>query len=436
MLNDMGDHPSFALSPFRLLERTAPTVPAIAQLENVIQESLSGLALAPDRLRGRRIAVSAGSRGIANLAEIVRAICSWLKAQGAEPFVFPAMGSHGGGSAEGQRKVLEDYGVTAENVGAPVVSSMQTVVVGTTPEGIQAFMDANAWRADGVIVMNRVKPHTDFSGAIESGLLKMIAIGMGKEDGARETHRWGRKYGPERVIRAASAVTLASGKVLAGLAVSENEFHQIAVVRPMRPAEIPAKEEALLVEAKRMVPRLPFGDLHVLVVDEMGKNISGTGMDTKIIGRGASFPSHERTDLRLIYVRDLTEASDGNALGVGLADVIHERLFRKIDFQKTYLNVRTSLNPPMAQTPMHFASDREALSFALGAIGSPGEDEQRVTWIRNTLNLNQVAISKALAREAKQLPGWRLSEEVLSPSFDSKGDTISPCSTNHHRTRG
>ncbi len=423
----MTDHPSFVLSPFHILERTAPSVPAVSQLETSIHQSLAQLGVGADRLRGRRIGVSAGSRGIANLAEIVRAICGWLKAQGAEPFVFPAMGSHGGGTAEGQRKVLEDYGVTEKNIGTPVVSSMETVVLGTTPEGIQSFMDANAWRADGVIVMNRVKPHTDFSGNIESGLLKMIAIGMGKEDGARETHRWGRKYGPERVIRAISSVALASGKIIAGLAVAENEFHQIAIVRAFPPEEFPAKEEALLVEAKRLVPRLPFENLHVLVVDEMGKNISGTGMDTKVIGRGASFPSHDRTDSRVIYVRDLTEASDGNALGVGLADVIHDRLFRKIDFGKTYLNVRTSLNPPMAQTPIHFGSDREALSFALGAIGSPGEQEQRVTWIRNTLDLNRVAVSNALAREANRLSGWRVEEKVYTTQLDPRGDTASPC---------
>lgn len=384
------------------------------------------MALSPDRLRGRRIGLTAGSRGIANLAEIVRAICGWLKAQGAEPFVFPAMGSHGGGTAEGQRKVLEEYGVTAENIGSPIVSSMETAAIGTTPDGVQAFMDANAWRADAVIVMNRVKPHTDFSGSIESGLLKMISIGMGKEDGARETHRWGRKYGPERVIRSVSAVALASGKILAGLALAENEFHQIALLRAARPQDIPRTEEAMLVEAKRMVPRLPFEGLHVLIVDEMGKNVSGTGMDTKIIGRGASFPSNDRTDSRMIYVRDLTDASDGNALGVGLADVIHDRLFRKIDFGKTYLNVRTSLNPPMAQTPIHFPSDREALSFTLGAIGSPGEDEQRVTWIRNTLNLNSVAVSTALAREANQLSGWQLTEKGFTADFDAGGNSASP----------
>ncbi len=414
------------LAPFRILERVAPGAPGIVELEKEIHRALAGVSLPEARLRGKRIAVTCGSRGIASVAGIVRGICGWLKAQGAEPFVFPAMGSHGGATAEGQRKVLEEYGVTTEGVGAEICSSMEAVSLGRTPEGFEVFLDANAARADGIIVMNRVKPHTDFSGAIESGLLKMLAVGAGKREGAEQTHRAGRKFGFERVIRSMSAVTLASGKILCGLGVAENEFHQIALVRAALPAGVANMEEGLLVEAKRLVPRLPFEDLHLLVVDEMGKNISGTGMDTKVIGRGANFPSTERSGILMIYVRDLTHPSAGNALGVGLADVIHERVFRKIDFSKTYINVRTSLNPPMARTPMHLPNDREALSFALGALGSPDESEQRIVWIRNTLDLNRVAVSAALAREALQLSGWRLEEEVLTAEFNLEGDLESP----------
>jgi hypothetical protein len=414
------------LAPFRLLERRAPSLPGLAGIESEIHKAFSGITLEPKLLRGRRIAVAVGSRGIARLAEIVRGICGWLKAQGAEPFVFPAMGSHGGSTAEGQRKVLEDYGVTAGNVGAEILSSMESVSIGCTPEGIEVFLDANAGRADGIVVMNRVKPHTDFTGTIESGLLKMIAIGMGKAGGARETHRWGRKLGPERAIRSASTLALESGKILCGLGVAENEFHEVAVVRAARPEGIVRLDEAMLLEARRMVPRLPFEDLHLLIVDEMGKDISGTGMDTKIIGRGANFPSNERSAIRLIYVRDLTDASGGNALGVGLADLIHERLFRKVDLEKTYTNVQTSLNPPMARMPMHLPTDRQALDFALGAMGSPDQTEQRIIWIRNTLDLNRVAVSAALSRPAQDLESWRLSAEVLTAEFDENGNIDSP----------
>ena len=285
--------------------------------------------------KGRRIAVTAGSRGIANLREIVRAICTWLKAQGAQPFVFPAMGSHGGGTAEGQRRILEDYGVTAEQVGAEIRSSMETVCIGTTPEGFKVFMDRNAWEADGVVVMNRIKPHTDFSGKIESGLLKMMSVGMGKLDGATQTHRQGWKYGFERIIRSLSGATLASGKILCGLSVIENEFHQICAVRASRPEEIVANEEKDLARARTLVPRIPLPAFQVLMVDEMGKNISGTGMDTKVIGRGVELQPGEAPAIRVVYVRDLTAESEGNAVGVGLADIMHERLYRKIDLQKT-----------------------------------------------------------------------------------------------------
>ena len=205
------------LARFRLLERVSASEPELPRLEEEIQRTLAALQLPSEKLKGRRIAVTAGSRGIANLREITRAICAWLKAQGAQPFVFPAMGSHGGATAEGQRQILEEYGVTVEQVGAEIRSSMETVVIGTTPEGFKVYLDRHAWEADGVVVMNRIKPHTDFSGEIESGLLKMVAVGMGKKEGATQTHHQGWKYGFETVIRSLSAVTLASGKILCGL---------------------------------------------------------------------------------------------------------------------------------------------------------------------------------------------------------------------------
>lgn len=413
------------LASFVFLERTARGAPSLAQLEFEVHRALSALSLPAGRLRGQRIAVSVGSRGIACLPEIVRSICNWLKAQSADPSVFPAMGSHGGATAQGQRKVLRDYGVTRENVGAEICSSMKTVSIGKTPDGSEVFMDRHAWQADGVIVMNRVKPHTDFSGKIESGLLKMLAVGMGKAEGARETHVWGRKYGFERVIRSMSAVTLASGKILCGLGVVENELHEIALVRAALPEGIVSMEESLLIEARSMVPRLPFQNLHVLIVDEMGKNISGTGMDTKVIGRGANFPSNDRSDIRLVYVRDLSAESGGNALGVGLADVIHKRLFRKINIHKTHVNVRMSLNPPMGRLPIHLPTDRLALDFSLGALGSPEEDEQRIVWIHNTLDLQRVAVSKALINEAQELTGWKISAEYHVPQFDGDGNLVS-----------
>ncbi len=249
------------LSPIRFLERTGPSLRELSDLDAEIQQSLSALNIPPEKLRNRRIAITVGSRGVASLAETTRAICDWLKKNGAEPFAIPAMGSHGGATAEGQREVLEGYGVTPDFIGAEICASMDTVPLGSTAEGFGVFMDRYAFDADGILVMNRVKPHTDFSGAIESGLLKMIAIGLGKTTGAREAHRWFRKYGFEPVIRSMSEKVLASGKILCGLAVVENELHQIAAVRAGLPADLVAQEEAALKIARGLVPGFLFRKL-------------------------------------------------------------------------------------------------------------------------------------------------------------------------------
>jgi hypothetical protein len=410
------------LASFYLLERTEPGLPKLDDLSASIPETLRGLGIGAEKLRGKRVAVAVGSRGIASLQEIAGAVCGWLKAQGARPFIFPAMGSHGGGTAEGQRKILEDYGVTEAAMGVEIRSSMETVLIGTTPEGFQGFMDRNAWESDGVVLVNRIKPHTDFSGKIESGLLKMMTIGMGKVEGATEGHRQSWKYGFETTIRSVSGKVLASGKILFGLAVVENELHQIAVVRAALPEDLVGQEESTLRLARTLVPRIPFPAFHLLMVDEMGKNISGTGMDTKVIGRGVELPPGEAPRISMIYVRGLTRQSDGNAVGVGFADVIHERLHRKIDFDKMYLNARTALNPAASRLPIHLPSDREALDLVLGHLGSPQPAEQRIVWIRNTLSLDRIAISAPLAREAAALPRWRLSEGTHATDFDPDGN--------------
>lgn len=413
-----------AMAPFFWVERVSPTVRAVNSLEGEIKHSLNSLALPADKLRGRRIAVTVGSRGIANVHEIAKTICGWLKNQGARPFVFPAMGSHGGATAEGQARILSEYGVTPAEVGVEVRSSMEAVALGETPEGTRVFMDRNAWEADGILVMNRVKPHTDFSGKIESGLHKMMAVGMGKALGAAECHQWSWKFGFERTIRAMAQKVLATGKVLGALAVVENEVHQVASVRAARPEDIAPVEEECLELARRLVPRLPFPKLDLLIVDEIGKNISGTGMDTKVIGRGVRLPPGEAPEIRVIYVRDLTTETAGNATGVGFADLIHERLFRKIDFEVTNMNVRTSLNMHAARVPLYMASDREALRLAWGHLGSPRPDEQRTVWIRNTQQLNRMAVSKRLAELARGLTGWQVGGEGFSPKFDAQGNLI------------
>lgn len=414
------------LGVLRILERVSPSAPGLTDLPREVSEALDQLALPESTLRDKRIALGVGSRGIANLKELVQEVCRWLKKRGAKPFVFPAMGSHGGATAEGQKKVLEDYGLTPDFLGAEVKASMATVSLGLTPEGFKVHTDSLAWESDGIILLNRVKPHTDFSGKIESGLLKMIAVGMGKAEGARECHRWSWKFGFEKVIRAMSAKSLSTGRILAGVAVVENEFHQIATVRAASADGIPAMDEACLEIARPLVARIPFPRLDLLIVEELGKNISGTGLDTKVVGRGVEMHPGDAPQIRLIYVRDLTAESNGNALGVGLSDAIHERLYHKIDLMKMYANARTSMNPPMPRIPMYFPDDQQALSWLLGALGSPELEEQRVAWIHNTLHLQRLAVSESLAREAESLPGWRLIPEVFEPRFDAAGNLVSP----------
>jgi hypothetical protein len=419
---------SLSLGGFHLLERNGEPQPAVADPAREVHAALDALRLEREQLAGRRIAVTAGSRGIASLREIVRAACQWLMARGANPFVFPAMGSHGGATDEGQRQVLAEYGVTAEFTGAELRSSIEAVQIATTPEGFPVLMDRNAWQSDGVLVINRVKPHTRFSGKIESGLLKMMAIGMGKPAGAQECHLRASKHGYEPVIRAVATSVLGTGKILAGLAVVENSIHQAASIRAAHPANVIALDEEMQALAKSLQPRLPFSRLDLLMVDEIGKNISGAGMDTKVIGRDVEGGRGDAPEISLIYARDLTPEAAGNALGVGLADIIHERLYRKIDFEKMYVNARTSLNTDVARVPMWFGTDRDAVGFALRLLGNPSAHEQRLVAIRNTLNLNRILVSEALAREAAELGGWRASPESAPLKFDREGNLPVPVS--------
>lgn len=418
----MTSNAQLPISTFRILERAGSSVPKLEALQEEIHASLSILELSADKLAGKRVAISVGSRGIRDLAKVIRGVCEWLRKSGAKPFVFPAMGSHGGGTAEGQRKILEEYGVTPDEIGAEIRVAMETVNLGTTPEGFTVFMDRSAWEADAVLVMNRVKPHTDFTGKIESGLLKMMAVGMGKVEGAQEMHRSASRYGYDRVIRSMAGKILASGKILCGLALIENEVHELCAVRAARPENIVVMEEKALELARSLVPRIPFVDFQLLIVDQIGKNISGAGMDTKVVGRGVKIPPGHAPKIDLVYVRDLTPESDGNATGVGLADFVHERIHRKVDWESTCLNVRTALNPGLARLPMYLPSDRDAIDFALHVVGSPEPAMQKIVWIHDTLSLDRIVISQALAGDVTGLKGWQLLPQDIPLGFDGEGN--------------
>ena len=420
------------LHPVRKLRSEAP---ALEEVEGAVRKALAPLLESRALPEGAPVAVTCGSRGIDRIAEVVGAACAALREAGARPFIVPAMGSHGNATAEGQRRVLAEYGVTEQNVGTPVVSSLETATLGCTAERVEVFMDRAAWEAGRVLVVNRVKPHTTFDGQVESGLFKMMSVGLGKLDGARSFHRHSMRLGFAPILLAMGRLALNSGRIWAGLGLVENDEHRLAEVAAAPAAGIEALERHLLVCARRLYSRLPFSDLELLIVDEMGKNISGTGMDTKVIGR-TPHPGLEplrlegATHVRRIYVRDLTPQSEGNATGVGFADVIHRRLFEKIDLAATYTNGRAALSFNGMRVPMHFPTDREAVEFLLGTLGSPEPGALRAVRIRNTLALSEFLATPACARQLQGNENYECGP-ARALQFDESGALVQLATSNY-----
>ncbi|MFA0776597.1 MAG: hypothetical protein PVTTEEND_000311 [Candidatus Fervidibacter sp.] len=353
-----------------------------------------------DRLRGKRIAITAGSRGIARINEVIKGVVEFVKGCDGEPFVFPAMGSHGGATAEGQVAILRDYGITEEFVGAPILATMEVERIGET-NGIPVYADKLAANADGIIVVNRIKHHTDFSGPHESGLFKMMAVGMGKREGADIAHTY-KAWSLRHHIPLMAKEILRRLPILAGLAVIENGYHEVAHLIALPPEEIEAGERRLLSFWKRIRPKIPFNHLDVLIVERMGKNISGTGMDTKTIGRmmitGENEPKHPMP--RVIVVLDLTDESHGNAAGLGLADITTKRLISKVDWHATHVNVFTSGFIERDRIPVVAEDDRQALEWALEVAKVRYPEKARIVRIRDTNTLGVLYISQGLWDEA------------------------------------
>ncbi len=373
---------------------------------------------------GRRVAVGVGSRGITHIAEVARTVVGWLRAQGAEPFVMPAMGSHGGGTPDGQRELLESYGVTEASVGAPIETAMDVVEVGRSPAGIDVVLSTLALQADAVVLVNRVKPHTDFDSAqIGSGIRKMCAIGLGKAEGAFRCHWAASTLGHERVLLDVSAHVLERLPRLYGVALIEDGAHALARIELLRGHEVAAREPELLRLAREWMPALPFPEIDVLIVDEIGKNISGTGMDTNIIGRGVDLRpmANSRSEIRAIYVRGLTPESHGNAIGIGLADIVSTRLVEAMDPAITYTNAVSAMTPATARISINFPTDARCLEAALRVSGADA-GTPRIVRIRHTLALDRIVVSEAF------LPAIEASgdlEVLVPPSewrFDADGN--------------
>jgi len=375
---------------------------------------------------GDTVAVGAGSRGVANIAIIVRAVVDYLKDLGAKPFVFPAMGSHGGAVAEGQLEILEHYGITEATMGCPLRASMDVVQVGEAL-GMPVWCDRIASEASWIGIVNRVKPHTDFKGSIESGLFKMMTIGLGKYRGATQYHRANVNHGYETVITAVGREMLAKARIGFGLGVVENGYDETAVVEAFNAGDLEAGERLLLKSAREWMARLPFGHIDVLVVEEIGKNISGSGMDTNVIGRPSNPHEPFPADPKILWIvaLDLTEDSGGNATGIGNADFTTRRLADKIDWKKTAINTLTACAPNGAKLPLTFDSDREAVESALGCIGLTEPEQARVIRIKNTLMIAEIECSEAFLPDIQKRPDLEIVGEARPLPFDAAGQLVS-----------
>ena len=389
------------------------------EIPEKVRQELLQCGMAQRIHKGNSIAITCGSRGVANIALIIKAIVEFVKEAGGEPFVFPAMGSHGGATAEGQREILTGYGVTEEYLGCPIRATMEVDQLGQTPDGMPVFIDRYAHAADGIILCGRVKAHTAFRGPYESGIMKMAVIGMGKQHGAQTVHRDGFKALGE-MLPVIGKVILDNAKVLGALALVENAFDETCIISGMLKEEIMEKEPPLLKRSKEFLGKIFFDDIDVLVVDRIGKDISGDGMDPNITGRLAVPYVKGEKNVQHIAVLDLTEETHGNCNGLGLADVTTKRLVDKIDVDCTFPNVVTSTVLCTPKIPLFTHSDKSCIQIALRTCNYIDRAHPRIVRIRDTMNLEQIEISEAMLPEAEasqhvevltQPEDWKFNEE-------------------------
>ena len=390
-----------------------------------VREQLSRLQLGQKVSPGQTVAITVGSRGIANIAEIIRASVEHLASLGAQPFIVPAMGSHGGGTPEGQRRVIESYGVTEQFVGCPIRSDIETVVVCQTAEGFPVHFDRHAFEADHVLVCNRVKPHTIFAGDIQSGLMKMMLIGLGKCSGARVYHKAIQDYDFARIIRSGAGEVLGKCNILAGLAIVENAYDQTALIEAMPTETIGQREKELLLLAVEWMPKLPFKHVDLLLVDRIGKDISGSGLDANVTGR--KFNDHAAVEgefpkVKRIALRGLSPKSHGNSLGMGMAEFCKSQLLADSDPAAVRLNVLTSGHVSAGMAPLDYPTDRKMLAAALGTIGLTEPPEAKLIWITDTLHLAEVECSVAYWEEAQGRKDLQILSDPRPMPFDDRGE--------------
>jgi len=376
---------------------------------------------------GSRVAIGVGSRGIHNIATIVRNVVQYWKEQGMHPFLFPAMGSHGAASAAGQAEVLAHYGITEATMGCPLISQLEVVSLGKTADGIEAFMDKMAYDSDGVMLVGRVKWHTDFAGKIESGLFKMMAIGLGKFAGAQRYHSYAYRLGLEHVIRSVGRQVLKSGKILGGLAILEDAYHNTAKLDAVPVEAMETREEENLALVKSWMAKIPM-DLDILILDEIGKNISGAGLDTKVANRGVNGeynPWPNTPKFQRLFLRNLSEHTYNSSVGMGMADVVTDRLVNRINWEPTWINSLTANTPAAIRTPIHFPTDRECIERIAPTVGRLDLSDVTFGWIRNTMELTRIAVSENVRAEVAKNAELEI-EATIDFDFDGEGNLISP----------
>jgi hypothetical protein len=376
---------------------------------------------------GSRIAIGVGSRGIHNIATIVRSAVQYWKAAGMQPFLFPAMGSHGAATAAGQADVLAHYGITEAAMGCPMISQLETVSLGKTDDGIEAFMDREAYNSDGVMLIGRVKWHTDYAGTIESGLFKMLAIGLGKFAGAERYHAYAYRLGLEHIVTSVARQVLTSGKILGGLAILEDANHNTAKIDAVPVEAMEQRERENLALVKTWMGKIPM-DLDILILDEIGKNISGAGMDTKVVNRGVNGqynPWPDTPHFERIFIRDLSELTYNSAVGLGMADVVTTRLVERIDWKPTIINSLTANTPAAIRTPVHFPTDRECLERFAPTVGKLDLSQVTFGWIRNSMELGRIGLSENLREHVERNPQLEI-EATIDFEFDGQNNLISP----------
>lgn len=396
------------------------SIPA-EQIPEIVHQQMTQEKIKERFQPGMRVAITAGSRGIANIALIIKSIADELKIMGAEPFVVPAMGSHGGATAEGQRGVIEAYGITEEYIGCKILSSMETVEIGKTPNGKPVRIDKNAYEADGIVVCGRIKPHTGFRGPYESGIMKMMAIGLGKQYGAEIIHADGFEHFKEYIPMYGNAI-LKYAPVSIGFAILENAYDRTRELVALTPEEIVTEEPKLLLRAKSYMPRILFDQCDVLIVDEVGKNISGDGMDPNISGRFPTTCASGGINAQRVAILDLTEESHGNGCGMGLADCTTRRFFEKLDLEQTYPNAITNTVVGEMKIPMIMSCDKEAIQLCIKSCNEIDKEHPRVIRIKNTLKMEKIEISESLLEEARKNPDIEVTGDLKPFSFNEKGN--------------